>query len=171
MEQLRAAFAQLAPLAQQPHLLATAAAVFVLFYVLVSLVWDALAYAAIPTLDVPLKQEELAEQLDAEKYTPPKTLPKDKIPCYDPGTMQFLGYAKAMTPDEVRAALAARAADRRCAPLAPGAAAGRDQPLARDEPSPARPCRARRSGRPSPRPRRLPRCGPAGGWLRFGSAP
>jgi hypothetical protein len=69
------------------------------------LLFDTLAYAAIPSLDVPLKQEELAEELDAATYVPGKTLPKDKIPCYDPGTMQFLGYAKAMTPDEVRALL------------------------------------------------------------------
>jgi len=80
------------------------AAVVVLY-----LLFDTLAYAAIPTLDVPLKQEELAEELDAPQYSPPKTLPKDKIPCYDPGTMQLLGHAKAMTPAEVRCLFCGRA--------------------------------------------------------------
>lgn len=45
--------------------------------------------------------DERAEKLDGEAYVPPKTLPKDRIPCYDPGNMQLLGFAKAMTPDEV----------------------------------------------------------------------
>jgi hypothetical protein len=109
MDPLTAAYqdlaARVAPLAEQPHLVVAAAAVIVAVLLVTYVVWDTLAYAAIPTLDVPLKQEELAETLDAEQYSPPKTLPKDKIPCYDPGTLQFLGYAKAMTPDEVRAAL------------------------------------------------------------------
>lgn len=93
---------QVQPLAERPEVLAAAGALILGAVLLIYLLWDTLSYAAIPSLDVPLKQEELAEQLDAEKYSPPKTLPKDKIPCYDPGTMQFLGYAKAMTPEEVR---------------------------------------------------------------------
>jgi hypothetical protein len=46
--------------------------------------------------------EEAAEQLQgAELYTPTTQLPKDKIPCYDPSSMKFLGNAKAMSPAEV----------------------------------------------------------------------
>lgn len=45
--------------------------------------------------------DEATEQLTAETYTPTAEMPKDKIPCYDPSTMHFLGYAKAMTPTEV----------------------------------------------------------------------
>eukprot|EP00882_Tetradesmus_deserticola_P031629 GHRQ01035776.1.p2 GENE.GHRQ01035776.1~~GHRQ01035776.1.p2 ORF type:complete len:179 (+),score=67.65 GHRQ01035776.1:181-717(+) len=50
--------------------------------------------------------EEASEQLqDAELYTPALQLP-GKIPCYDPSSMQLLGYAKAMTPTEVREVIA-----------------------------------------------------------------
>jgi hypothetical protein len=85
-----------------PDLLVAAGALLAAIVVLY-LLFDTLSYAAIPSLEVPLKQEELAEELDAPIYTPPKSLPKDKIPCYDPGTMQLLGHAKAMTPEEVGA--------------------------------------------------------------------
>lgn len=49
------------------------------------------------------RADEAAEALDAPSYVP-GPLPKDRIPCYDPSTMQLLGYAPAMTPAEVRAA-------------------------------------------------------------------
>lgn len=86
----------------RPELLIAAGALIAALGVLYVL-FDTLAYAAIPSLQVWLTPEELAEgELDgAAKYSPPKSLPKDKIPCYDPGTMQFLGHVKAMTPDEV----------------------------------------------------------------------
>lgn len=46
--------------------------------------------------------DEAAEVLGTEVYRPGAApLPKDRIPCYDPSTMQLLGYAKAMTPAEV----------------------------------------------------------------------
>jgi hypothetical protein len=79
------------------------AAALIVLYVL----FDTLSYAAIPTLDVPLKNDELADELDAAIYSPPKSMPKDKVPCYDPATMQFLGHARAMTPDEVCVAVCA----------------------------------------------------------------
>jgi hypothetical protein len=51
----------------------------------------------------PAADEAAEGQLQgAEQYTPTTQLPKDKIPCYDPSSMQFLGYAKAMSPAEVR---------------------------------------------------------------------
>lgn len=40
-------------------------------------------------------------------YSPGSAAPKGQIPCYDPSTMQFLGYAKAMTPAQVRRLAAA----------------------------------------------------------------
>jgi hypothetical protein len=47
--------------------------------------------------------EEAAKVLEgAETFQPSAApWPKDRIPCYDPSTMQLLGYAKAMTPAEV----------------------------------------------------------------------
>ena len=113
-----------AELAARPDLLVSGVALLAAIAVLYIL-FDTLAYAAIPSLDVPLKQQELAEELDAPEYSPPKTLPKDKIPCYDPGTMQFLGHAKAMTPAEVRDSWWQRAtpALTRCAPATAAQAA------------------------------------------------
>jgi hypothetical protein len=114
----RAALARAAPFFLDRDL-AIAGGALIAAVVVLYLLFDTLSYAAVPTLSVPLKQEELAETLDAPKYVPAKSPPKDKIPCYDPGTMQLLGYAKAMTPDEVggaaaggrqRAARAARSA-------------------------------------------------------------
>jgi hypothetical protein len=50
-----------------------------------------------------------AEDLDGpaskQQYVPGKEKKQSGIPCYDPSTMQHLGYAKAMTPQEVIAVL------------------------------------------------------------------
>uniref|UniRef100_A0A383W8G7 Aldehyde dehydrogenase domain-containing protein n=1 Tax=Tetradesmus obliquus TaxID=3088 RepID=A0A383W8G7_TETOB len=74
---------------------------------LLYLLLDAIRYRSIPELNVPITEQEASEQLQgAELYTPTTQLPKDKIPCYDPSSMQFLGYAKAMSPAEVRAVIA-----------------------------------------------------------------
>ena len=55
-----------------------------------------------PKKTKPPPKDEAAEELSAEKYKPSgKAPPKGKIACYDPSTMQLLGYAKAMTPAEV----------------------------------------------------------------------
>lgn len=89
-------------LAQVSPELALAAGALIAAMAVLYVLFDTLAYAAIPSLEVPLTAQELADKLDAPLYTPPKALPKDKIPCYDPGTMQLLGHAKAMTPEEVR---------------------------------------------------------------------
>jgi hypothetical protein len=110
VERLRAALTAVQPLLTARHDLLIAAGALIAACVVLYLLFDTLSYAAIPSLEVPLKQEELADVLDTPKYTPPKSLPKEKIPCYDPGTMQLLGYAKAMTPEEVRRQPAARGA-------------------------------------------------------------
>jgi hypothetical protein len=51
---------------------------------------------------------ELNDSIDGDKYVPAKTLPKDRVPCYDPGNMQYLGDMPAMKPDEVRRACSVR---------------------------------------------------------------
>ncbi|KAF8061097.1 ALDH22A1 [Scenedesmus sp. PABB004] len=93
------------PAAWPPGGLALAGALALLLLALYA-AWDALAFAAVPTLDVPLTPDEAAEALDAPTYVPGTPAPKGSIPCYDPSTMQLLGHAKAMTPAEVRAAIA-----------------------------------------------------------------
>ena len=45
--------------------------------------------------------DEAAEVVAGQRYVPSAPPPKDKIPCYDPSTMQLLGYAKAMSAAEV----------------------------------------------------------------------
>jgi hypothetical protein len=94
--------------------------------ILLYVIWDQIRYSSTPTLDVPVtagrwplhkhtKQPSAltaccnAEDLDGpaskQQYVPGKDTKKSGIPCYDPSTMQLLGYAKAMTPQEVNAFL------------------------------------------------------------------
>eukprot|EP00879_Flechtneria_rotunda_P025534 GHRR01027136.1.p1 GENE.GHRR01027136.1~~GHRR01027136.1.p1 ORF type:complete len:614 (+),score=214.33 GHRR01027136.1:630-2471(+) len=87
------------------QLLAVAAVAIALGSLLYLLV-DALSYRRVAELHVPLENDEAAEVLQAEMYIPTGQVPKDKIPCYDPSTMQFLGYTKAMTPAEVHQVVA-----------------------------------------------------------------
>ena len=49
---------------------------------------------------------EANDIIDAPRYTPPSRPPTSTIPCYDPATMQTLGTMPAMSPDDVRAAIA-----------------------------------------------------------------
>jgi hypothetical protein len=49
---------------------------------------------------------ETDDVIDAPKYDPKEKTPKDVIPCYDPATMQSLGYMPAMSESEVRAVMA-----------------------------------------------------------------
>ena len=54
----------------------------------------------------PLPAAESQDIIDAPRHTHPARLPTATIPCYDPATMQSLGSVPAMSPDEVRAAIA-----------------------------------------------------------------
>ena len=49
---------------------------------------------------------ETCDQISGDKYVVPKALPKDRVPCYDPGNMQYLGDMPAMMPEQVRMYLA-----------------------------------------------------------------
>ena len=49
---------------------------------------------------------ESHDKIDAPRHTHPARLPTATIPCYDPATMQSLGSVPAMSPDDVRAAIA-----------------------------------------------------------------
>lgn len=82
------------------------AVTFVTAWIALYLLLDAWRYRSIPDLDVSLNADESAEVLSKETYTPGTAAPKGQIPCYDPSTMQFLGYTKAMTPAEVREVVA-----------------------------------------------------------------
>jgi len=54
----------------------------------------------------PSSAAESQDVIDAPRHTHPARLPTATIPCYDPATMQSLGSVPAMSPDEVRAAIA-----------------------------------------------------------------
>jgi hypothetical protein len=45
---------------------------------------------------------EAQDAIEAAIWTPPERPPQQEIPCYDPGTMQFLGTLPAMPAEEAR---------------------------------------------------------------------
>ncbi len=45
---------------------------------------------------------EAQDALSGPAWSPPEKPSQNEIPCYDPGTMQYLGTLPAMTADEAR---------------------------------------------------------------------
>jgi hypothetical protein len=66
--------------------------------------WTAATRPALASSSLPAAcaAAELSDSIPGDKYVPGKALPKDRVPCYDPGNMQYLGDMPAMTPGEVR---------------------------------------------------------------------
>lgn len=56
-----------------------------------------------PTPSIPAEANDI---ITAPRFTPPARPSTTTIPCYDPATMQSLGTVPALSPDDVRAAIA-----------------------------------------------------------------
>mmetsp|Transcript_7006 Transcript_7006/g.19782 ORF Transcript_7006/g.19782 Transcript_7006/m.19782 type:complete len:603 (-) Transcript_7006:65-1873(-) len=85
-----------------PYLLPALGVVCVGYVVISSLLAD-----KVPDLEVKPTDLEGQDQVDAPRYDPTTAKPKPgSIPCYDPGTMQYLGEMPAMTAGEVQARIA-----------------------------------------------------------------
>ncbi|GIL63479.1 hypothetical protein Vafri_17528 [Volvox africanus] len=73
---------------------------------LVYLFKDVISTLCIPTIKVSPTDNEANDIIDAVKYSPVQPVDKDVVPCYDPSTMQALGFKPAMSAAEVRTRIA-----------------------------------------------------------------
>lgn len=63
------------------------------------------SYRKVPKIIVPVTKAESEDILDAPKYNPETPVDPRLVPCWDPATMDFLGYVPAMSREEVRSAI------------------------------------------------------------------
>ncbi|GLI61056.1 hypothetical protein VaNZ11_003318, partial [Volvox africanus] len=73
---------------------------------LVYLFKDVISTLCIPTIKVSPTDNEANDIIHAVKYNPVQPVDKDVVPCYDPSTMQALGFKPAMSAAEVRTRIA-----------------------------------------------------------------
>ncbi|GIL81328.1 hypothetical protein Vretifemale_10395 [Volvox reticuliferus] len=73
---------------------------------LVYLLKDVIGTLCIPSIKVSPTDNEANDIIDAVKYSPVQPVDKDVVPCYDPSTMQALGFKPAMSAAEVRTRIA-----------------------------------------------------------------
>jgi len=100
------------PMAARLAPYAIPAAILLLFYAAASYIVLSLLLGRreghVPTIKVEAEPYEAEDEIDAPLYDPAGAPPKPGvIPCYDPGSMQFLGEMPAMSAAEVKAKIAA----------------------------------------------------------------